>query len=441
MRRFVNLLVVSVLALGCDSNDGTMSPIDTAVDSSIGRADAQINLEPDLGPNCILVRDSSGEWVPECAEPDQALPPDTGVETGLSISILGPMQGQVFAEGESISITGAVIANNVDLAFVALELVVPGRESSAIAFDRQSGQFSANIASLSPGEHEISLIARAAPDIEVTASVSITVDCGFFTDFSTTLDPNMWKVLGSASLDEGGWLEMSNSQTSTSGGIFLVGRTITPGALNVSFRISSGSSQCRMPGEPCLRPNGTPQEVSDGFAVTFWNVSVGEVDQLWDTLCRCGSGAILSGATSATIDPSERPEGITIEFDTYPNHCPNNGFYDPIQQPHVEILQNGRFYRGGDDLTREERCMLTDFSEEEGLTWAAYPDLVDNYWHDVDLSIQDGRVRVSIDDNLVLDADLPDFRFKGGVLAFSGGSGAVPAYQRFDELSIQSGCR
>ena len=85
--------------------------------------------------------------------------------------------------------------------------------------------------------------------------------------------------------------------------------------------------------------------------------------------------------------------------------------------------------------------MLTDFAEEEGITWAPYPDLVDNYWHDVDLLIRDGRVQVTINGELILDAELPDFRFKGGVLAFSGGSGAVSAYQRFDELVIQSGCQ
>ena len=85
--------------------------------------------------------------------------------------------------------------------------------------------------------------------------------------------------------------------------------------------------------------------------------------------------------------------------------------------------------------------MLTDFAEEEGITWAAYPDLVDNYWHDVDLLIRDGRVQVTINGELILDAELPNFRFKGGVLAFSGGSGAVPAYQRFDELVIRSGCQ
>ena len=32
-------------------------------------------------------------------------------------------------------------------------------------------------------------------------------------------------------------------------------------------------------------------------------------------------------------------------------------------------------------------------------------------------------------------------RFKGGVLAFSGGSGAVPAHLRFDDLVLNSACR
>ena len=425
--------------LGCEQEGST--PSTPAADAALPVQDAALTEEADIGEDCILVRNEDGEWAPVCNVVDQGVAIDAEVSAALRVGILTPTDGQVFAEGETISLNGVVTATNINLGFVAVELVVPNGITSPITFDRQSGLFTADVQGLSPGQHDITFIARSAPDIEATTTVSVTVDCGFFTDFSTPLEPSMWRVLGSASLSTGGWLEMSNNQRSTSGGIFLVGRTINPGALNVSFRISSGSGQCPMPDEPCLRANGTPQQVSDGFAVTFWNVTPDGVDELWDSLCRCGSGAILSGATTAAIDPDDAPEGITIEFDTYPNSCPNNGFFDPIQQPHVEIQQNGRFYRGSPDLTREERCMLTDFSDEEGITWAAYPDLVDNYWHDVDLAIQDGRVQVSIDGALVLDADLPDFRFKGGVLAFSGGSGAVPAYQRFDDLSIQSGCQ
>lgn len=429
-----------LLFFACDeSQTDAASP--QQEDAGVVVQDAAMVEEADVGENCILVRDENGEWTPVCNLVDQALAPEMGTATSLSISLLTPTAGQVFAEGEVVSLSGAVTTSEIELTFVAVELVVPNGEPSSIAFDRRSGLFTANIEGLPPGEHDITFIARSAPDIEARATVNITVDCGFVTDFSRPLEPELWRVLGSASLNPGGWLEMSNNQRSTSGGIFLVGRTIDPGELDVSFRISSGSGQCPTPDESCLRPDGTPQQVSDGFAVTFWNVAPSGVDELWDTLCRCGSGAILSGATTAAIDPEDAPEGITIEFDTYPNNCPNNGFFDPVQLPHVEIQQNGRFYRGSPDLTREERCMLTDFSQEEGITWAAYPDLVDNYWHDVDLAIEDGRVRVSIDGAIVLDANLPDFRFKGGVLAFSGGSGAVPAYQRFDELSIQSGCR
>ena len=241
--RILSVLFLCLVAMGCESDNNNSSP-NSSPDAMAEELDAQVAVEADIGTNCVLVRDEEGEWVPECVEPDLALPQDMGIESQVTISLLSPTQGQVFAEEAPISITGVVIADNLPLEFVAMELLVPGRDISAIAFDRRSGQFSADIGGLPPGQHDIAVVARAAPDIEVTSSVSITVECGFFTDFSSTLDPNMWKVLGSASLDDGGWLEMSNSQTSTSGGIFLVGRTITPGALNVSFRISSGSSQC-----------------------------------------------------------------------------------------------------------------------------------------------------------------------------------------------------
>ena len=83
---------------------------------------------------------------------------------------------------------------------------------------------------------------------------------------------------------------------------------------------------------------------------------------------------------------------------------------------------------------------MNDFSDEEGVTWSNYPTLADNYWHDVNVRIIGRQVTISVDGAAVLDADLPNFSFKGGVLAFSGGSGAVSAFQRFDNLIIESTC-
>lgn len=441
MRGSMVLIGVMVFGIsaGCDEPTDAVALSDLGVDALSD--DFELSNQPDIGENCVLVRDETGEWVSECPEFDQAAPADIGQSTELSVSIATPSNGTVYSEGEPIGISGSVVATNVELAFVAVEISVAGGTNNAITFDRESGLFSAVVAGLPPGEHRITFTARAAPDLEVSGAVTVTVDCGFFTAFSEPLDPGMWRVLGSASLDERGWLEMSNNQTSTSGGIFLTGRTIDPGSLDVSFRMSTGASQCPDPDQACSRPDGMPYEISDGFAVTFWNVAADGVDDLWDALCRCGSGAVTTASILADQGLTEAPEGITIEFDSYPNACPNNGFFDPVQAPHVEILQNGRYFRGPEGLTREERCMLMDFSQEEGLTWASYPEFTDNFWHDVELSIRAGGVKVYIDGGLVLDAELPDFQFKGGVLAFSGGSGAVPSYQRFDELSVQSGCQ
>lgn len=429
-----------IALFGCEE-----SVPESEVDALVEQPDVSMmvpdqGLVADLGANCVLVRDEAGEWVPECAEPDQLIVADIGAGPRLAVSIATPEQGTVFNEGASVFVSGSVVATEVELAFVAVELSVAGAIDTAVQFNRETGLFAAEVSILPPGEHVLTFTARAAPDLEVSESVTIVVECGFSTDFDEPLDPQMWKVLGSASLHPDGWLEMSNNQTSTSGGIFLTGRTINPGSLQLSFRISTGASQCPVPDMSCARPDGRPYEISDGFAVTFWNVAPEGVDELWSALCRCGSGAVTTRTILESQGRLEPPEGITIEFDSYPNSCPNNGFFDPVQMPHIEILQNGRFHRAPDGLTREERCMLTDFSEEEGETWAAYPDFTDNLWHDVDLSIEGGRVTVHIDGGLVLDADLPDFRFKGGVLAFSGGSGAVPAFQRFDDLSIESGC-
>jgi hypothetical protein len=434
------LMLGLVLMYGCHEANQTADDTDAGPDASTSTRDGNLSPQPDLGDNCILIRDDSGEWVAQCQEPDQMLPTDVASRPSLMVLINQPVDGAVFSEEQVISLSGSVVATDLELAYVAVEVSVSGGAESVIDFDRDNGGFTAALSSLAPGEHLITFTARAAPDLEASHSVTVRVDCGFTTDFNEPLDPQVWNVLGSAGLDSRGWLEMSNNQTSTSGGIFLTGRTIDPGSLQMSFRISTGASQCNEPDLPCVRSDGSSYEISDGFAVTFWNVNPQGVDDLWGALCRCGSGAITTESILDAQGLSEPPEGITIEFDSYPNSCPNNGFFDPVQAPHIEILQNGRFYQAPEGLTREERCMFTDFSDEEGQTWAAFPAFTDNFWHDVELTIEGGRVTVIIDGVVVLDAVLPDFRFKGGILAFSGGSGAVAAYQRFDDLSIQSGC-
>ena len=284
MRTLLILLTILGITLGCKGEEET-SKLEPMPAMDIGM-DATTVSTPDLGDDCILVRDEEGEWVPDCRARDQGVTPDAAPRPSLRVNITSPMDGESIDEGVALVINGTVTADNLSLSFVALEVSVPTGEVGGLVFERQNGQFQATVSALPPGENRIRVTARAAPDIEVIEEITLDVNCGFATSFNEPLDPGLWTVLGSARLDEGGWLEMSNNQTSTSGGIFLTGRTINPGEINMSFRISSGSGQCPVPEEPCLRGNGMPQEVSDGFAITFWNVGVAEVGDLWDLLCR-----------------------------------------------------------------------------------------------------------------------------------------------------------
>ena len=214
--------------------------------------------------------------------------------------------------------------------------------------------------------------------------------------------------------------------------IFLIGAPFNPGDLDVRFQIASGA--CDEIGT-CMG-----QEIADGYAMSIWNIGIDQIDDLWGLLGIGGNGASLSINRLNELGLSERPEGLTIEFDTYPNSCPNNGFYDPVQAPHVEIYFDGRYYMSEDDLTREERCMITMPGDAYPGYWSETPQLRDNQWHDVRVVIQGNQIQVFLDEQSVVDTHIPDFEFKGGVLAFSGGSGAVPAFQRFDNLLIGSEC-
>ena len=435
-RRVILILACISSFTGCEDAD-TQSDMPDQADARglIDRTVGDMNVPPDYGPNCVAVMADDGSWLPSCLEVDQMLAPDQSVDAAIEVVIHSPMNGDTFAQGEIIPFSATVGADGVPLEFVALELSSFTDNEQALVFNRTNGLVGADLVGLTPGRQVLTLTARAAPDIEVSVSVEVNIDCSFRTDFSLPLDEMIWSKRGSASLVEpGGWLEMTNNTANRRGAIFLTGKTINPGDLDVSFRISAGADGCSAPEVDCVDGLGRPRELADGFAVSFWNVGVPQLDQLWDLIGYSGNGAMYSESSLARVglESGSGPEGFTIEFDLYYNYCPNNGFFDPTSEPHVEIWQNGAYARGG--------CDFTDFSAEEGLTWSAFPAMTDNYWHDVNVRIIGQQVTVTIDGMVVLDTTLPEFRFKGGILSFSGGSGAVAAYQRFDDLVINSSC-
>ena len=85
-------------------------------------------------------------------------------------------------------------------------------------------------------------------------------------------------------------------------------------------------------------------------------------------------------------------------------------------------------------------CSYPVPSNDPDLPWADIPNLLDGEWHDVHIMIENGELVVRYDQvEMIRSAQLVN-RFKGGILAFSGGSGAVPAHLKFDDLRLHGVC-
>ena len=72
--------------------------------------------------------------------------------------------------------------------------------------------------------------------------------------------------------------------------------------------------------------------------------------------------------------------------------------------------------------------------------WAELGNIEDSQWHDVHIVLDGTNARVTFDGVEVINATVPAFEYKGGFLGFTGGSGAIGNYHRFDELKVKGTC-
>jgi hypothetical protein len=105
------------------------------------------------------------------------------------------------------------------------------------------------------------------------------------------------------------------------------------------------------------------------------------------------------------------------------------------------VLLNGHSAIHGDPDVNGSYCHLGAVSEEYANRWGAFPDLDDGAWHHAHLTIMGTRVQVSIDETPLIDFDLPQLRFKGGILSLSAGSGVNGNFHRIDQLRVNNLCQ
>ena len=225
-------------------------------------------------------------------------------------------------------------------------------------------------------------------------------------DFAS-FDPVKWKVFDDAYWDAGGWIEMTGAVGDKKGAIYDQADDIVPGHVSVAFRLETGGGLSVYNG-------------GDGMAMTI--VDVDTPQQLESLIALAAYGGGLGYGVSGTYGDWSG-NALTVEIDTWENvYNPGVGelHTDPTPDAHVALTLNG--------------------DAGNHAVWYATPNIEDLAWHDLRVDVYFSDVRVWLDDAVIIEATVPEMDFRGGYIFFSGSTGWVYNYHRFDDLRILHHC-
>ena len=264
------------------------------------------------------------------------------------------------------------------------------------------GKVYLDTSTLSPGTHGITLGVQNPDGLE--ASDTEWIDVCFYEDpvtFDTDITGPSWMLFGDAYWDPGGWLEMTGNITWREGQVAYLEKQLPAGDLSIAFDILTGG--------------GTG---ADGFAVSIINVP--SVQDLVPIIQAANDGGCLGYGVNGggSCESGIEVDAFHIEFDTWYNA--ESFIADPTSENHVAITLDG--HPGIHYL------------------WAAIPTIEDSQWHEVLVETEGDSVVVTMDGVDVIKGDIPDLNFEGGWVTFSGTTGSVTNYHRFDNMQIRDEC-
>jgi hypothetical protein len=388
-----------------DSGADTDPAADTAT------ADTAVDTDPaDTGADDTAVEDTTADTDPGDTTVDDTTVDDTTVDDTTDttppaptweLRLFSPIDGDAFRAGDPNHLLGELVSDTLDFATVQVSVVSSIDGLVGIVTPGATGRFELSLAGLTGGRHTLTVRAVDASSTEQTATVAIAV-CPTIPalDFNADLTSSDWLIVGDASREPAGWLELTGLAGGQQGAIFYLGSTLSRGDTEISLRVSTG--QCPLPG-PC----DSPADGADGFAMSI--IGLTGVAELANLLAAARPGEGLGYAVTPTV-----VDAFHIEFDTYHNAI------DPTLGNHVAITLNG-------DPTNH-------------ILWTETPTLENNAWHDIVLRIEGIHVTVLMDGVTVIDADAPGLDFKGGYIGFTGSTGGSTNYHRIDDLQIVQAC-
>lgn len=400
-------------AASCDERDDVRQVTDTRTsDGDSSTPDPTVADVSDASDD-LDTAESDIEDVTNIAPEDIAdSAPDATTEIPLRATITAPADRSGFRAGDEVAFEGTV---SLDGAPATSAIVQWYSDREGFLDDTPptaegTVSFSTNL--LTPGEHTVTLEATIPGIGTVTDTVTVGI-CGFpeaFT-FDTDLPPAEWQVIGDASRDSRGWLEMTQNIRDRRGAILYTGNPISQGDIRIRFDISTG--QCDEPGVCSSSATG-----ADGFAMSIIETST--ADEVQGILERAEGGGGLGYGVSGGYG-TEVITAFHIEFDTWYNRLNDAEYHtDPTTENHIGITLNG--------------------DPGNHILWAALPNLEDNNWHSVAIDVIGSTVTVRFDEIVVAEEEVEGLVFKGGWLAFTGVTGYYSNYHRFDNLVITEAC-
>jgi hypothetical protein len=385
-----------------DTATADTDPADTAVDDTAASDTAVDDTAvEDTAADTTAVEDTTADTTADTDPGDTTVDDTTPPAPTWELRLFSPIDGDAFRAGDPNLLLGELVSDTLDFATVEVSVVSSIDGLVGIVTPDATGRFELSLAGLTGGRHTLTVRAVDATSTEQTATVAIAV-CPTIPalDFNADLTSADWLIVGDASREPAGWLELTGLAGGQQGAIFYLGSTLSRGDTEISLRVSTG--QCPLPG-PC----DSPADGADGFAMSI--IGLTGVAELANLLAAARPGEGLGYAVTPTV-----VDAFHIEFDTYHNAI------DPTLGNHVAITLNG-------DPTNH-------------LLWTETPTLENNAWHDIVLRIAGVRVTVIMDGVTVIDADAPGLDFKGGYIGFTGSTGGSTNYHRIDDLQIVQAC-